>query len=119
MVGLLRPSAGVVEAFGKERRTERDFHEVRTRAGLLFQVVDDILDCTASTATLGKTAGKDEAAAKPTGVKWVDAWNGSIRPSYATVALFLWLVKVGAGVQDGRLRRGTAGRCGWLLLRRP
>jgi farnesyl diphosphate synthase len=27
------------------------------RAGLLFQVVDDILDCTASTATLGKTAG--------------------------------------------------------------
>jgi farnesyl diphosphate synthase len=36
------------------------------RIGLLFQVVDDILDCTASTATLGKTAGKDEAADKPT-----------------------------------------------------
>ena len=36
------------------------------RAGLLFQVVDDILDCTASTAMLGKTAGKDAAAEKPT-----------------------------------------------------
>jgi len=36
------------------------------RAGLLFQVVDDILDCTASTATLGKTSGKDAAAEKPT-----------------------------------------------------
>ena len=36
------------------------------RAGLLFQVVDDILDCTASTVTLGKTAGKDFAADKPT-----------------------------------------------------
>lgn len=36
------------------------------RAGLLFQIVDDILDCTASTATLGKTAGKDVAADKPT-----------------------------------------------------
>ncbi len=36
------------------------------RIGLLFQVVDDILDCTASTATLGKTAGKDAAADKPT-----------------------------------------------------
>jgi farnesyl diphosphate synthase len=35
-------------------------------AGLLFQVVDDILDCTASTATLGKTAGKDAAHDKPT-----------------------------------------------------
>ncbi len=36
------------------------------RAGLLFQVVDDILDATADTATLGKTAGKDAAADKPT-----------------------------------------------------
>ena len=32
----------------------------------LLGLVDDILDCTASTATLGKTAGKDEAAEKPT-----------------------------------------------------
>ena len=39
------------------------------RAGLMFQVVDDILDCTASTATLGKTAGKDDAAEKPTYVR--------------------------------------------------
>ena len=34
--------------------------------GLLFQVVDDILDCTVSTDVLGKTAGKDAAADKPT-----------------------------------------------------
>ena len=34
--------------------------------GLAFQVVDDILDVTADSATLGKTAGKDAAAAKPT-----------------------------------------------------
>ena len=36
------------------------------RIGLLFQVVDDILDTEASTATLGKTAGKDAAQNKPT-----------------------------------------------------
>ncbi len=34
--------------------------------GLAFQVVDDVLDVTADSATLGKTAGKDAAASKPT-----------------------------------------------------
>ncbi len=36
------------------------------RVGLLFQVVDDILDTEADTATLGKTAGKDADNDKPT-----------------------------------------------------
>lgn len=36
--------------------------------GLAFQIVDDILDCTQDTATLGKTAGKDMKDDKPT---WV------------------------------------------------
>jgi farnesyl diphosphate synthase len=35
-------------------------------AGLLFQVVDDLLDAEAETATLGKTAGKDAQQNKPT-----------------------------------------------------
>jgi geranylgeranyl diphosphate synthase type II len=37
-----------------------------SRAGLAFQIVDDILDVTADSAQLGKTAGKDQATEKAT-----------------------------------------------------
>jgi geranylgeranyl diphosphate synthase, type II len=41
----------------------REFGE---KAGLAFQIVDDILDMTQSSAELGKTAGKDTASVKAT-----------------------------------------------------
>ena len=41
-------------------------HAYSQAIGLAFQVVDDILDATADSATLGKTAGKDAAQNKPT-----------------------------------------------------
>jgi cobalt/nickel transport system ATP-binding protein len=45
IVGLVRPSAGMIEIFGKERREEADYYEVRRRVGLLFQDSDDQLFC--------------------------------------------------------------------------
>lgn len=68
---LIRAATFLGALCGQEMSAaERDgLDRFAKRAGLLFQVVDDILDCTASTATLGKTAGKDEAADKPTYVK--------------------------------------------------
>lgn len=45
VVGLRNPTAGTITAFGRERRREEDFHEVRARAGLLFQDPDDQLFC--------------------------------------------------------------------------
>ena len=47
-------------------QTRAAFNRFGEVLGLAFQVVDDILDVTADSATLGKTAGKDAAADKPT-----------------------------------------------------
>ena len=53
---------------GKRASTEEitSLSEFATTIGLLFQVIDDILDAEASTEALGKTAGKDAQQQKPT-----------------------------------------------------
>ena len=45
LVGLHKPQSGRIIAFGKTRSSEKDFLEVRQRAGLLFQDSDDQLFC--------------------------------------------------------------------------
>ena len=44
----------------------RAIDEYASQVGLAFQIVDDILDVEGASADLGKTAGKDAAAGKPT-----------------------------------------------------
>jgi len=43
IMGLLKPSAGTMELFGKVITGEKDFREVRRKVGLLFQDADDQL----------------------------------------------------------------------------
>lgn len=45
VVGLLKSVEGTITAFGRTRSEEADFHEVRRRAGLVFQDADDQLFC--------------------------------------------------------------------------
>lgn len=54
---------------GATQAQAETLREVGRKTGLVFQIVDDILDVTADTATLGKTAGKDLTADKTTYVK--------------------------------------------------
>lgn len=55
---------GIVAGAGSETRQRLESYA--EAVGLAFQVVDDILDVTSDTETLGKTAGKDALANKPT-----------------------------------------------------
>ena len=64
---LLQASVMMGASTGTPSATAREQLAVYGAAlGLAFQVVDDVLDVTADSATLGKTAGKDAAADKPT-----------------------------------------------------
>jgi geranylgeranyl pyrophosphate synthase len=53
MAGAARPASEALDVYASQ-------------VGLAFQIVDDILDVEGASADLGKTAGKDAAAGKPT-----------------------------------------------------
>ncbi|HEY0884509.1 MAG TPA: farnesyl diphosphate synthase, partial [Ramlibacter sp.] len=58
---LMGAACGAADA-----NTQAALADYGAAVGLAFQVIDDILDVTADSATLGKTAGKDAVQAKPT-----------------------------------------------------
>ena len=83
-----------------------------TEIGLAFQIVDDILDEEGSAASLGKTAGKDKAAGKPT----YPAFFG-LEQSKALAAECGRQARVAldkAGLLDSRL----ADIAGWIIERK-
>jgi len=82
-----------------------------THIGLAFQVIDDILDVTQSSQQLGKTAGKDEAAAKATYPAIVGLERSRRIAAALTKRAFADLASLG--------RRGACLEAlGWFLLQR-
>jgi farnesyl diphosphate synthase len=64
---LLKASVMLGAACGQASETaQRALADYGRALGLAFQVMDDVLDVTADSATLGKTAGKDADHDKPT-----------------------------------------------------
>jgi farnesyl diphosphate synthase len=71
-------------AGGADAAVLADLDAYARAIGLAFQVVDDVLDVEASSAELGKTAGKDAQQGKPTyvsmlGLTEAKAWAERLR----------------------------------------
>ena len=62
---LIRASVICGAILSKERTIEQ-LNNFGLNIGIAFQIIDDILDVTCDTKTLGKTSGKDEMQKKPT-----------------------------------------------------
>ncbi len=110
--GALISAAAVIGAIlaGGGEAAVRGVDAYARHLGLAFQIVDDILDVEGSTAQLGKTAGKDAAAGKPT------------YPSMHGLARSRSLAAAGvAAARDALSSAGLRGRLGdiaeWVLSR--
>jgi cobalt/nickel transport system ATP-binding protein len=73
IMGIVKPTGGRITIFGRQRRQEKDFSEVRRRIGLLFQDPDDQLfsptvleDVAFGPLNLGKSRGEAAAIAQRT-----------------------------------------------------
>ncbi len=63
---LAAPVGCALAVAGVPERDQGPWREFATDLGLLFQIIDDVLDATGTAEQLGKTPGKDEAAGKVT-----------------------------------------------------
>ncbi|HVB83974.1 MAG TPA: farnesyl diphosphate synthase [Rhodanobacteraceae bacterium] len=87
---------------GADAATLAAFDRYATAFGLAFQVRDDILDVEGATAELGKTAGKDARAAKPTFPSILGLQASHTRLAALTAEALAALV--GFGAEADRLR---------------
>lgn len=77
-----------------DRRAERQEKTIQLQHTLGIQQIQVQGDVEMAKAEYQAFVEAMRSANAKTGIKFVDGWNASVRPSYASVALLLWLVKV-------------------------
>ncbi len=75
-------------------RHERDMARIKLQSDLNVREVQVAGDMAIQATEANAFVEAIKAAAIPTGVKWVDAWNGSVRPAAATISLCLWVLSL-------------------------
>lgn len=80
----------------EDKQHERMQASLRLQNELGIKTIEAKAESAALEADAAAFAEAMKNAFKPTGIFWVDAWNGIIRPAAATIALVLWCLKLNA-----------------------
>lgn len=82
------------QAAYEDRAHQRSLENMRIQSELGVRMVEVQRDNIVAQGDADAFSEAMKNVGKPTGNFFVDTWNGIIRPSFATVALFLWVLKV-------------------------
>jgi len=77
-----------------DRRAERQEKTIQLQHQLGIQTVQVQGDVDMAKAEYQAFVEAMKSANAKTGVRWIDGWNGAVRPSFATVCLLIWALKV-------------------------
>lgn len=77
-----------------DRAHQRTQEALRLQSELGIRTIEAKSEADVATAEADAFAKAMEQAFKPSGYAFVDIWNGIIRPTAATIALVLWVLKL-------------------------
>lgn len=77
-----------------DRAHQRNQEALRLQSELGIKTIEAKMEADVATAEADAFVKAMENAFKPTGWAFVDIWNGIIRPTAATIALALWVMKL-------------------------
>ena len=83
-----------VQAQLDAEKHSRDMEGLRLQAELGLKTIEVQAQAAIEKGDADAFATAMNKAFTPTGVTWVDAWNGVIRPAAATIVLLLWVAKL-------------------------
>jgi hypothetical protein len=77
-----------------DRVHQRTLENLRLQSELGVRMVEVQRDTAIAQGDADAFTAAMKHAFKPTGNKFIDAWNGGIRPMYASIAAVLWILKL-------------------------
>lgn len=77
-------------------RAERQIKQQELAATLQVRTVEIQRDADVMREEAAAFKEAMSQAFRPTGVQWIDGWNGAVRPAFATLVLALWLFALAA-----------------------